>query len=63
MKGWKTKTGLILIALSEVVKQITTQPAFVEYAGTMYMVSQILTTLGGIMTGWGIAHKLEKAGK
>lgn len=55
MKGWKTKTGAILIALSTVIPPISGLPLELAEA-----VTNIMTGVGAALTFWGIGHKIEK---
>lgn len=52
MKGWKTKLGAFLVAISPVL------PAL----GVDKSISDIVGQVGMALLGVGIGHKIEKAG-
>lgn len=64
MKGWKTKVGLLLIAVGEATKGLSATMAAPELAPEIYLkIGEVLVYAGGIMTAWGVAHKIQKAGE
>ena len=69
MKGWKTKMGLGLIAIGEMLQQIggggvpdvdigiPTEAV----TGLTAHIGGILVIVGGLFTAYGIAHKVDRA--
>ena len=55
ISGWKTITGMVLVAIGGAMKAIV--PLFEG----QHEVANLLLTLGAALGGIGIAHKIEKA--
>lgn len=56
MGGWKTKLGTAVIALGTVLRTIP------QFFPGQQEVGEALIGLGAAITGYGIAHKIEKKG-
>lgn len=62
ISGWKTKTGLVISAIGAALlagAQVAPPNAF-ELASWLTFAGTIITTFGGGLTAYGVAHKAEK---
>ena len=63
MKGWKTKTGGIMLAISTILGAFGQQQeaqAVAESVAVLEPIQAVIGSIGALLAVFGIGHKIEK---